>query len=832
VKRRDFLKLAGLGATLWASRGRSEVIRSLFGDSKQMQTPTRVISRTPPLRWEDAMISGNGSTGIMVMGLPLDETIIVNHAKCWVVGSAFRPVCPDLAEAWAEARKIAQQGRYLDADKHVVAVVRKIVNEKYGDKAMPGVRPWYDRTHPAFHIHLALEGRGRVQHYRRETDFRSGQVGVSWTDLRGELRRRVFVSRTHDAIVLELTAPPGETVDGSLRLAEAPGKMDGDIRSVSIDHADGEVYFHAAYGRTMGRDNPEGYHALGRVIVAGGRARAPAGERLDFKGATRVTMIMRLEYLDDATAADRDKLRKVLADLPDDYEKLLAPHAAAHGEMFDRVTLELGGDVESGDNSEALLAEAMKGESLAEFFALMFAAGRYALICGGTGDLAPTLMGIWGNEWTPPWDGRYTFDANLNLAISSASQGNLPEAMATYTAFLERNLADWRDNARKMYGCRGALTDLCQGWRHGAVLMATYPWTGGVGWLASYLYDHYRFTQDREFLAKHVVPMLKDAAEFYEDFAAGYPATGGRVTFYPSISPENSPTMSPQDQSCGVVPNAACEIAICREVLTNLLAACRELGIETESCPRWQKLLDKLPDYVINSDGALAEWAYPGLGDTYAHRHSSHLYCVWPSLEASPDRTPELFKAAKVAVEKRLAAGMGTKTGHGYMHASFIAARLKNPDLMWRMLRDYSSLPFVNSSFITCHDPGPKIYNLDATFCLPAVLMEMLLFSEPGLIEVLPAMPSEKFRRGTLSGVLARGGITVERLHWNLLLGHVNLTLRSGKAQKITLRSGYRMRYLQADDPADRGLVSERSEQFEWQVDLPAGRAIKLRFNV
>jgi alpha-L-fucosidase 2 len=90
--------------------------------------------------------------------------------------------------------------------------------------------------------------------------------------------------------------------------------------------------------------------------------------------------------------------------------------------------------------------------------------------------------------------------------------------MNTYTAFLERHLDDWRENAQKLYGCRGILTDLCQGWRHGVVLMATYPWTGGAGWLSYYLYDHYLFTQDREFLRKHVVPLLKETAEFYEDF--------------------------------------------------------------------------------------------------------------------------------------------------------------------------------------------------------------------------------------------------------------------------------------------------------------------------
>lgn len=777
------------------------------------------------------MISGNGSTGIMAMGLPLDETIVVNHEKCWVVGNDYRPEAPDLTRAWAEARKIAAEGRYRDADEHVVRAVREIVTARYGDEAKAGVRPWYDRAHPAFHIRLGLAGRGSIRRYRRETNFATGELTVTWTDTRGDWVRRAFVSRPHDLIVLELIAPVGETIDASLRLTEAPGKMDGDIGSATVGLADEEVYFHAAYGRAMGRENPEGYHALGRVIVTEGRARTRAGERVDVSGARRLLMLMRLEYLDDATAADRDALRKALADLPADYDELLEPHAKAHGEMFGRVGLDLGGDDDAALDAESLLARTVQGESLAEFYELMFAAGRYAAICAATGELAPALMGIWSNDWTPPWDGRYTFDANLNLAIAAASQGNLPEAMATYTAFLERNLADWRDNARKLYGCRGAVTDLCQGWRHGTVLMATYPWTGGVGWLASYLFDHWLYTEDREFLARHVVPMLKDAADFYEDFVAGCPESGRRAVFYPSISPENVPTMTRSDQACGVVPNATCEIAICREVLTNLLAACRELDIEAENRPRWQALLDKLPEYVVNDDGALAEWAYPGLDDTYTHRHSSHLYCVWPSLEASPDRTPKLFGAARVAMEKRLEAGLGNKSAHGFLHASLVAARLKNPALMGRMLRDFAALPFVNTSFSTCHNAGPHIFNLDASFSIPAVLMEMLMFSEPGLVEVLPALPRDQFLRGSLTGVLARGGIHVERLNWNLMLGRISLTLRSKQARKITLRSGVRMRYCNVEDPADADRLTRNPGGKGWQVDLPEGRAVRIRFN-
>ncbi|MCP4456400.1 MAG: hypothetical protein GY809_33505, partial [Planctomycetes bacterium] len=482
MNRNAFIKLSASAMPLWIFVFLSLVLCPLAAKGAGRSTvPTRVISTQPPLRWEDAMISGNGSTGIMAMGLPLDDLIIVNHEKLWTVGNDYRPQTPDLGEAWKEAKQIAQTGRYLDADMHIVNAARQRNQALYG-KASTGSRPRYDRCHPGLHLHVTTQSNGTPLDYRRETNLTNGEISVFWTDNRGDWVRRVFVSRTHNVIAMELTAPAGSLVNASLRLTEAPGKINQDIGSVKISYDEAQMYYHAAYGRTMGRSRPEGYHALARVIVRGGSTRAVADERLEIVNADSALMIMRFEYLDDAHAADQQALSEGLAQLPAHYGQLLDAHAAVHGEMFHRVSLDLGARP-GAMTSETLIAQAAQGKKLAAFYELMHAMGRYALICGGTGDLAPSLMGLWGNEWTPPWDGRYTFDANLNLAMSAVSQGNLPEIMHTYTSFLERYTEDWRRNAQSLYGCDGVVTDLCQGWRHGAVLMSTYPWTGGAGWL-------------------------------------------------------------------------------------------------------------------------------------------------------------------------------------------------------------------------------------------------------------------------------------------------------------------------------------------------------------
>ncbi len=767
------------------------------------------------------MISGNGSTGIMVMGRPLDEKIIINHEKLWVVKAQKRPEIPDLSDLWPKARAMAREGRFRDAflyQKGETAERCKGVNVAA-----------YDHIHPGLHLHLETAARGRIENYTRRTELDTGEVLVNWTDAGGTWQRRTFVSRTDDVIVMQVIPPAGECFSGSVRLTEAPGKRPREIGSVVIDHTEGELYFKAVYHNTMGKAEAEGYHLLARAIPQGGPGPAIENERISFSGINSLLVIMRLEYLDCASAADRTALGKELSGIESDYDSLLAGHAAVHGEMLNRVTLDLDSAAAAGKSSEDLIRRTEELGPSAEWLEMLHAVGRYALISGGTGLLPVALSGIWGNNWAPEWDGRYTFDANINLAVAGCSQGNLPEVMETFFGYVENSFPDWEANARKLYGCGGVLADLCQGWRHGlAVIGVNYRWTGGAGWLANYFHDHYLYTRDKTFLADRVVPLLKEVAAFYRDFLEGTEDENGKVVFYPSVSPENSPITDIPEQSCWVVPNSTCEIAICREVLTNLIAACRELDIEKESIPQWEGLLERLPQYRINEDGALAEWSHPGLGDNYNHRHSSHLYPLYPSLEITEGKEPELFQACRAAVDKRLEAGLGHKTAHGFLHVAFVAIRLKDPKLLWRTLTDLARLRFFNSSMISCHNPGLMIYNFDATFALPGVITEMLVYSEPGLLELLPALPQDKLPSGTLCGLLGRGGITVEMLHWNVKTARVILQLRSDTRQKVRLKSSLRCRQIKPLNDAAEGIEITHDKDGHC-VELPANKSVRLQ---
>ncbi|MGB2824317.1 MAG: glycoside hydrolase N-terminal domain-containing protein, partial [Phycisphaerae bacterium] len=675
---------------------------------------TSVISSSPAERWEDALISGNGATGVMVMGGPLDETIVVNHEKLWVVMVDVRRDVADMREAMAEARQLAREHRFQEAADLIMARFTEANRRTYDPRHLvKGRRLPPDRVHPGLHLRLLIPQEGRPENYRREMVLDTGEVIVRWDDGRGSWRREVFVSRPHDAIILRLRKPEKAKLDCLLWLAEAPGRLPGDFASVAVEHRDDEMCFRGVYGRKAGKAEAEGYHALARIVCRGGRSENVAGQGIRITGADEVLLAMRVEYLEVAGRADVAALRDALADLPRDYDQLLEAHAAVHGEMFRRVRLDLGGDHGRGKTSEEIIERADRAGPTAELLELLHAVGRYALI-SSSGELPPTLMGIWGNTWTPAWDGRFTFDSNLNLAIAAGSQGDLPEAMESYFGFIERIAGDWGRNARRLYGCRGGVSELTQGYRDGLTMWGSYPWTGGAGWLGSYFYDHWLYTHDAAFLRDRVVPLLRQVALFYEDFLEGTEGDDGRYVFYPSISPENVPSSLPAGGRTDIVPNATSEIAICRQVLTSLIAACRELGIEQDSIPRWEAMLAKLPEYRVNGDGAIAEWSCPGIEDNYNHRHNSHLYGVYPALEIDPVRAPELFRAARVAIRKRMEAGRGDCSAHGLMHMAFFATRLKDPELLWKTLDEFARSRFLNRSLIGSHNPNLRIYNLDA----------------------------------------------------------------------------------------------------------------------
>ncbi|MEU6555558.1 glycoside hydrolase N-terminal domain-containing protein [Streptomyces sp. NPDC046915] len=697
----------------------------------------------PATRWEDGFLSGNGRHGTLAFGDPNDDRVIVTHHTLVRPngGEDARP--PRLA-----AELPALQDRLLAGELTAA--------EDFTDgRALQWVQPF----HPAFQIRLRRPS-GACHGYRRSVDFTTGETIAECADFDS----RVFVSRADDLIVHSVTAP-ALALDISLdpRLPNAPA---------GLGVGDGALLTPEGALLTLGArypDSDRAYAGVTLVVVTGGTTSlAPPGVRVT--GAESVLLLTRVRRhtgeLD--TVAEARELREAWDE--QSYGTLLARHVSLHRTAYERVTLDLAADP---DERTLPGSELLKHPHSAALLERLFAAGRYHLL-SSAGLNPPRLTGLWTGDWNTAWSGAFTNDANLNLQTASASAAALPEVTEALAGLVGRQLPDWRENARAVFGARGAVAPAHTDGESGLTyhFSREYPlhlWTAGADWLLKPLVDHDETRGERD---PRTAAVLAETARFYEDFLTRTD-DAGHLVVVPSYSPENRPAGA----SWGAI-NAAMDLSAARHALRTAAGH----HPDTPDADRWRALADRLPPHRINTDGALAEWAWPGLDDTYDHRHLSHLYGVWPLDEINPYDTPHLAAAAHRALELR---GAENDSAHGHLHHALIAARLRDGDRVARALANVLDGDFFHASLMSAHYPGRDVYNADAAHTLPAVLIEMLVHSTPDRLILLPALPAA-YPQGRIRGVLTRFGAELD-LTWSRETA--TAVLRPTRSHRVELRT-------------------------------------------
>lgn len=679
----------------------------------------------PAARWEDAFLSGNGRHGVMVFGDPNDDRVIVNHHSLVRPNGSEHARPPELAE-----RLKSVQDRLLAGDVDA------------GEDFTDG-RPllWVQPFHPAFQVRLRRAPR-EPRAYRREVDFTTGVVRAEC----GGRRSEVFVSRADDVIVQYVTEAD-LTVDVTL-----DHRLPGVPSDVTVGHGSALTAEGALLTlRARYPGSERAYTGVTLAVVTGGRTlTAPPGIRVE--GARSVLLLTRVRRHEGEwdTRAEARELRALLPEGDADaYGRLLARHTALHRPAYLRAGLELGADPAERALPGSELVRRPKSPALLE---RLFAAGRYHLL-SAAGMLPPRLTGLWTGDWDTAWSGAFTTDANVNLQTASAAAAALPEVSEAHAALIHGQLPHWRDNARAIFGTRGVVAPAHTDGESGHIyhLSREYPlhvWTAGADWLLKPLVDHDETRGARD---PRLAAALAEVAQFYEDFLTRTDENG-HVVIVPSYSPENRPA-----NARWITLNAAMDLSAARHALRT--AADHHPGPDAE---RWRALADRLPPHRVNADGALAEWARPGLDDTYDHRHLSHLYGVWPLDEINPYDTPELAAAAHRALALR---GAENDSAHGHLHHALVAARLRDAQRVAGALDKVLAGDFFHVSLMSGHYPNRHVYNADAAHTLPAVLIEMLVHSTPDRLVLFPALPTA-YPSGRLHGIRTRFGAEVD-LTWS-----------------------------------------------------------------
>jgi alpha-L-fucosidase 2 len=329
-------------------------------------------------------------------------------------------------------------------------------------------------------------------------------------------------------------------------------------------------------------------------------------------------------------------------------------------------------------------------------------------------------------------------------------------------------------------------------------------------------------TGDQKFLRERIVPAYKELALFYEDFLTVTDKEGNYI-FAPSFSPENNPLNTGPGAMMSI--NASMDIGVCREVLTNLIEACELLGTGASDVQKWKAMLAKLPPYLLETDGTLKEWAWPTLEERYSHRHISHLYGAWPGDEIDPDRTPQLALAAMLADRKRVPERLAA---HGRCHRALVGARLKDSYMVDTELRQLIEQGYVARTLRCSHDPW-AFPMPDAQGGIPTIMMEMLAYSRPGVIEVLPALP-DTLETGAINGMLLRTFARLDKMSWDMDARIVDLTVTSFRKQDVTLIARYGIEEITASTGVLAGALSRGAA--DCNLHLPEGKPITVHLKL
>ena len=805
ISRRSFL---GGAAALAVPKCRA-LASALVTKEEPGPSPYTLHFVQPASKWPNALPVGNGRLGAVVFGNPAIERIQLNEESIWDGEPNRDRTNPAAAAAIPKIRELLFQGRIAEAEALAINDVL----------ALPRRMPCY-QTLGDLHLDfspLGIADASAVDAYRLALDLDTAIVTTRFTHHGVEYRREVFSSAPDQVLVIRLTASQPASLSFRVTLDRPQSYSVQSPSAQSLVLTGQALPVNDNPGLSV-KEHQTGVRFLAelRVLCDRGNVAFATGNALEVTKADEVMLLLdcATSYRYPAHAGktagiDADVLtgdpaamraavaRNLSAAAHRSYAELRSRHLADYRRYFRRASIDFGPDPKAEVPTDQRVKVMKQGGEDIHLLPIYFQYGRYMLISSSRpGTLAANLQGIWNESVDPPWGSKYTININAEMNYWFADTANLAELQLPLFDLLRSTLPQGTRTAQAMYHARGSVvhhnTDI---WGDACPIdgLGGGLWPMGASWLSLHLWQHYAFHGDARFLAEQTYPALRQNAGFLLDYLILDPQTGHLVTG-PSCSPENAYEL-PDGKNYNLCMAPTMDIAIARAVFSRLLESAARLqgsgpaAADADFLRRVRDALAQLPPYRIAHDGRLQEWQQDYKDHEPGHRHISHLFGLFPEDQITPDSTPELARAARLVLDRRLAAGGGS-TGWSRSWIINCMARLRDGDACYANIRELFRQSIRPNLFDVCGLKENSPFQIDGNLGVPSGFIEMLLQSHGNTplnasssdqntattLRLLPALPSA-WPSGTFRGLRARGGLEVD-LEWS-----------GGKARTATVRA-------------------------------------------
>jgi len=696
----------------------------------------------PASQWVEALPIGNGRLAAMVFGDPYKEKLKLNEGTFWS-GGPSRNDNPDGLKVLDSIRYYLFNGNYKRAE--------ILSNKGLTAKTLDG---------SAFQnigdLNLDFNNLGDVKDYYRELDIEKAITTTKFSSNGIHYKREVFASIPDKVIVIKLSSDKKNALNFNAGFNSELKKntkaidantlqMDG--LSSTLDGVQGQVKF----------------NALAKFITKGGKI-SVLGKGISITNADEVLILVSIatNFTDYKTLNTDEvlKSKKYISQAENkNFNTLFKNHLNAYQNYFKRVDFNLGTSPASQFPTNIRVKNFATSYD-PELVSLYYQFGRYLLISSSQpGGQPANLQGIWNNSNKPAWDSKYTININTEMNYWPAEKTNLPEMHEPLIHMIKDLSVTGAETAKVMYKSRGWVahhnTDI---WRiTGVVDFANAgQWPMGSAWLSQHLWEKYLYSGDKNYL-KSIYPVLKSASLFYEDFLIEEP-THKWLVVSPSMSPENIPQ---GHQGSALAAGNTVDNQLMFDLFSKTMKAAQILNIDSDKIPVWNNIISKLPPMKIGRYGQLQEWMEDWDNPKDNHRHVSHLYGLFPSNQINPVTTPELFDASKTVLLHRGDVSTGWSMGWKIN----LWAKLLDGNHANKLIKDQLTLVEKDGwgekggTYPNLFDAHPP-FQIDGNFGCTSGITEMLLQTQNGSIDILPALPDE-WKNGNISGLKTYGGFQV-----------------------------------------------------------------------